>query len=95
MIPQEYDWLDSEAQAASKEQQLSKALEIARLHQVFITNPAAKQLLDLWKRAANQRVPVNATIDQYARAEAIRSFVQTIEDQINFAVHDGRTATPK
>lgn len=86
----DHDWLDGANTQNLREQAQAKALEFARLHQVFVTNPAAKQLLAHWKKLADVRVPVNATIDQYARAEAIRSFVQTIEEQINFATHDGR-----
>ncbi len=84
------DWLDDPRVAVKRDTAMTAALNVARLHQVFVSEPRAKQLFDLWKQAANQRVPVNATIDQYARAEALRSFIQTIEDQIKFAAHDGR-----
>lgn len=61
------------------------AMELAKLHTIFTNDERGKKLLELWRLTANVRVPVNATLDQYARAEAIRSFVQTIEQQINIA----------
>ncbi len=65
--------------------QRNQAIELAKLHTVFVLDERARQLLALWKRTANQRVPCGASLDQYARAEAIRSFVSTIEDQIAIA----------
>ena len=90
------DWLDADSPTlATREEAGVQALNFARLHQIFVTDPAAKKLLEHWKLLANVRVPVNATVDQYARAEAVRSFVQTIEDQIKFATHDGRVGSSK
>lgn len=75
---------DGEAQEF-RDAQLSKAIELAKLHTIFTLDERGRQLLALWKQLADQRVPVNASIDQYARTEAIRSFVRTIEDQIAIA----------
>lgn len=68
-----------------RNQQRAKQIEFAKLHTVFLLDERARQLLASWRKVAAQRVPVNATIDQYARAEAVRSFVATIEDQIAIA----------
>lgn len=65
-----------------RDAQRAKAIELAKLHTIFTLDERGRQLFKLWKQLADQRVPVNATVDQYARAEAIRSFVRTIEDQI-------------
>lgn len=76
------DWLDEEAQAAQRQALADQSLQVAALHSLFVTDPRGVQLLEMWRGTANVRVPVNASIDQYARAEAFRSFVQTIEDQV-------------
>lgn len=55
------------------------------LHSVFLTDDRAKALLVLWEQACDRRVPVNASIQEYAAAEAVRSFVQTVKNQIALA----------
>lgn len=82
------DWED-QAQEHRERQRLA-SLDLAKCHAIFETDPRGQKLLDLWRDLAKRRVPVNASIDEYARAEAIRSFVQTIEDQLKFAKTEGR-----
>jgi hypothetical protein len=78
----ETDWLDENKQDERRKQRADEELAVASLHSIFVSDPRGRKLLELWRATTNARVPVNATIDQYARAEALRSFVQTIEDQI-------------
>jgi len=61
----------------------------AALHSVFILDARAKELLKYWQETARERTPVNATIQEYAAREAVRSHVQMIEEQIVLAQKGG------
>jgi len=78
------DWFDDKYAEARKAMQ-ADAIENAKAHELFVTDPRAKKLLKLWKHLADVRVQPGASLDYYARAEALRSFVKTIEEQIEIA----------
>lgn len=85
------DFLDmnaaSDAQAANK----AARLEVASLYLVFTRDPVAKRLLAMWdEQLGRKRVPVNATVQEYAATEAVRAFVDGIHRQIEFATTEGR-----
>lgn len=84
-MAEQLDWFDDDAVAAHQASVQMASLQVSRLHTIFATDPRGVQLLEMWREVAQRRVPVNATIDEYARAEAVRSFVQTIEDHIKLA----------
>ena len=74
-----------EEPTAQKQRQDAAVKSTAALHAVFLSDPRAKELLALWEQAADRRVPINATIQEYAAAEAVRTFVATIKAQIAIA----------
>lgn len=86
------DWLESmDSPGDAREEQRSKSLDFARLHLLFVEDARGRELLDFWQKTVmRKRVPVNATVQEYAAHEAVRSFVQTIEDQLRFAQTEGR-----
>lgn len=87
----EPDFLSLNATAEAREVQRQKALEVAKLYTVFTTDPRGQQLLAMWdEQLARQRTPVNATIQEYAANEAVRTFVEGIRTQIRFATTEGR-----
>jgi hypothetical protein len=78
--------LDGDAVTVRRDEQRRQALEMAQLHLVFESDPRARELLDIWtKTFLRRRVSVNAPHTEYAATEAMRSFVQTIHDQIAVA----------
>jgi hypothetical protein len=78
----EFEGEQADAQIA----QAAKAVEFANLYTaVFVSNDAGRQLLAHWTQALQKRVPVNATINEYAATEAQRAFVQDIHNQIAIA----------
>jgi len=75
------DWLD-EGEGA-REAQRQSAVEFAQAYLVFVDDSRARELLDYWDRTLmNRRVPVDASIQQYAAAEALRAFIAGIHQQI-------------
>lgn len=64
------------------------SMSIAKLHTVFTLDERGRQLLKMWQATARRRVPVGASIDEYARAEAMRTFVDIIEEQLKIAAKD-------
>lgn len=89
-------WLDAPAaqvaQPLTREQQHAKAVEFAKLYvEAFVFNPSGAKLLEHWnKTLLHYRIPVNATINEYAAVEARRAFVQQIYNEIEFARSEGR-----
>jgi hypothetical protein len=83
------DWLDDGADA--RIEQHNKALDFAKLYvAVFVNNEAGRELLQHWSQHyARKRTPMNAPHTEYAANEALRAFVQGIEDQIRFASSRG------
>jgi hypothetical protein len=91
-------WLDAPAvpvrQPMTRDEQQAKAVEFAKLYvEAFVFNPAGAKLLEHWNRTLlHYRIPVNATINEYAAVEARRAFVQQIYNEIEFARSEGRLA---
>lgn len=89
-------WLDAPsapvAQPMTREQQHARAVEFAKLYvEAFVYNSSGAKLLEHWdKTLLRYRVPVNATINEYAAVEARRAFVQQIHNEIEFARSEGR-----
>jgi hypothetical protein len=73
-----------DAEEAKKKQDAFTQAQ-AKLVLVFLHDERGKELLKLWQQAARTRIPVDATIQQYAAHTAFRQFVQMIEDQIVIA----------
>ncbi len=71
-------------QDETRGQQENDALKLAMLHAVFLTDSGA-ELLRLWKRTLRSPVPAGSPPDVYARKQAMREFIDTIEDQIEIA----------
>lgn len=78
------DWLDDKYAGARQDMKQAQ-IEFAKLHMVFVTNPAAAELLQHWVDLAERRVPVGSSLDVYARTEALRAFMKTIKEQIEIA----------
>lgn len=89
-------WLDvstpAQAQPLTREQQHAKAVEFAKLYvETFVLNSSGAELLKHWDTTLlRYRIPVNATINEYAAVEARRAFVQQIHNEIEFARSEGR-----
>lgn len=71
-----------EEHVAARKAAEDSAAEMARLHAVFVTDDRAAKLLEYWKQMVRVRTPVNASIQEYASKEALRAFVEKIEDEI-------------
>ena len=86
------DWLEAmDSPEIGQNQRREQNLEFARLHKVFDEDARARELLDFWRRTVvRKRVPVNASIQEYAAHEAVRAFISVIEDQLRFAQTEGR-----
>lgn len=89
-------WLDVSApeakQPLTQAEQHAKAVEFAKLYvETFVFNPSGAKLLQHWdKTLLRYRVPVNATINEYAAVEARRAFIQQIHNELEFARSEGR-----
>lgn len=88
----EGNWLDDmDDPSIGQNKQREQNLEFARLHKVFEEDPRGRELLEFWQKTVmRKRVPANATLQEYAAHEAVRCFIQTIEDQLRFATTEGR-----
>jgi hypothetical protein len=86
------DWLNSDGPDPQRELQRRQAVEFAQQYvYLFAENPTGKRLLDHWTRTlARKRVPVNATIQEYAATEAVRAFIEEIHAQIRIAQTEGK-----
>jgi hypothetical protein len=83
------DWLnDGEAQRRAQQDNLN----FAKLYvEVFVNNAAGKAILSQWTNGiGKKRTPVNGTLQEYAANEAVRVFIQAIQDQIDLAQSEGR-----
>lgn len=80
------DWLDSDEEKIARAEQVAKAREFAQNYLVFEQDGRARALLEHWEQTLlGKRTPVNATIQEYAAAEAVRAFVAGIKHQIALA----------
>ena len=88
------DWLDADARdpisAATLDEQKAAAVETSRMYLLFVDDSRGRELLARWdKTLRRRRVPVNATIQEYAAVEAVRDFVESIYRHIEFAQSEG------
>ncbi len=84
------DFLDIESGEKAQAAMRTAAIETAKLYTVFVNDERGRQLLSLWdQQLLNRRVPEGASLDSYARAEALRSFVAGIHEQIRLAAQRG------
>ena len=79
------DWLEGDVEQRKAEQKIL-ALETAKMYEVFVDTPRAKEILDLWEATiVNVTTPVESSIQKYAADNALRDFVQGIRRQIKMA----------
>lgn len=85
------DWLESmDDPEGARQAQKDRGLDFAKMHLVFLEDARGRALIEFWQKTVlRKRVPVNASVQEYAAHEAVRNFVQTIEDQIRFAQTEG------
>lgn len=78
------DWLFPSDE--KRKEQRKEGEEIAALYRVFVDEPRAKRLLELWEnRSLRKRTPPGSSYEEYARDEAIRDFVDGIYRQVQIA----------
>lgn len=79
------DWLFPEAEK-QKAAQEEKGLIFAQKYLVFQQEPRARELLAHWTSLARRTpVPRNASVQEYAAANAFREFIEGLHSQIEFA----------
>lgn len=88
------DWLsrvpspfeNPETAEAAKLVRAAQARDFSQLYRVFVEDGRGAQLLAHWEKTlARRRVPVAASIQEYAFVEGQRDFVQQIRDQIELS----------
>lgn len=82
------DWLSTGPEPTDQQKAMQReALKLAQLHlAVFARNPDGVALLTQWTdRMRRKRVPVNASVQEYAAVEAVRDFIEGIHRQIELA----------
>ena len=78
------DWLFQDDERKQKQRKAGE--EIAALYRVFVDEPRARKLLELWEeRSLRKRTPPGSSHEEYARDEAIRDFVDGIHRQVELA----------
>lgn len=98
MAEEKDDWLfpDAADQRAQTEEQ---GLVFAQKYLVFggpTSDPRARDLLEHWTAIARRkRLPVNASVQEYAAANAFRELVEGIHAQIEFATKGGNAPKPR
>ncbi len=79
------DWLEGSAEE-NREEQRVKALEVAKLYEVFVDTPRAREILEFWEtNIVDKRTPVDSSVQRYAADESVRDFVRGIRRQIKMA----------
>lgn len=82
----EADWLSDPAGDNARADQYAKALEFSQLYLVFVQDPRGRELLAHWDKTLRRKtVPANASIQEYAVANANREFIEKIMLQIELA----------
>jgi hypothetical protein len=90
----EYDWMSEENSERSLEgvsdearkEQYNKAIEFARMYQVFETDERGKALYEHWRKTILERpTPTESSLQRYAADNAMREFVINIGRQIALA----------
>lgn len=87
------DWLNDPALSAvsvTDPGKATQAKEFSQLYRVFADDERGRQLLAHWdKTLRRKRVPAGASLQEYAAIEAVRDFIQSIQDQIEFSHTQG------
>lgn len=86
------DWME-EGQSVQeiREDERVKALNFAKLYEVFEQDPRAKALLAHWIDSVEKRdVPPTASHAEFSYWEGRRVFIRGIQRQIEFAHTEGR-----
>lgn len=98
MAEEKEDWLFPHA-AEQRAQQEEKTLVWAQKYLVFAgptSDPRARELLEHWSRAVRlERIPRNATAQEYAAANAVREFVEKVHALIEFAQNGQNVPKPR
>lgn len=82
---QDKDWLEPDRDELLDKQR-KEGLHIASLYLVFEQDPRGKELLKMWKIGfGRRRTPTHAPIAEYAANDAVRAFIDEIENQIELA----------
>lgn len=83
------DWLFPQAEQQKAERE-EKGLVFAQKYMVFggpTADPRARELLEYWTTIARRtRIPVGASAQEYAAANAFRELIEGIHAQIEFAM---------
>ncbi len=84
-LEQEPDWFEGNVKKDRLELH-NRALERARLYNVFVDTPRAVELLRHWEESlVEKKTPVESSLQRYAADESVRDFVRGIKRQIKMA----------
>ncbi len=79
------DWFEGDVKQ-SREEMRAKAVELAKLYDIFVDTPRGQELLKHWEKTIlNLSTPVESSHQRYAAEEAVRDFVRGIKRQIKLA----------
>ncbi len=82
---QEVDWLEGGGEQ-QREEMLGKAIEFAKLYEVFVDSPRGQELLQYWEKTIlDISTPVESSLQRYAADEGVRNFIRGIRTQIRLA----------
>ena len=82
---QEVDWLEGDAEQ-QREEMRGKAIEFAKLYEVFVDSPRGKELLEYWEKTIlDISTPTESSLQRYAADEGVRNFIRGIRTQIRMA----------
>ena len=69
-----------------REEMRDKAIEFAKLYEIFVDSPRGQELLEFWEKTVlNISTPVESSIQRYAADEGARNFIRNIQVQIKLA----------
>lgn len=81
----EHDWLEGDADL-QREDMRAKAVEFAKLYEVFVNTARGKELLEHWERTILEKsTPVESSLQRYVSDESVRDFIRGIRRQIQLA----------
>jgi len=83
-MSEEVDWLEADNAEAVAEARV-KELEFAKNYEIFVTDPRGKELFEVWKLLARKETPTDSSLQTYAADNAVRSFINKIQHQIELA----------
>lgn len=81
----EIDWLEGDPEQ-HREEMRSKAMEFAKLYEVFINTAQGRELLEHWEKTIlDMSTPVESSLQRYANDEGVREFIRGIRRQLRLA----------